>query len=154
MAGKIVAAPQGTGGVIRRSGAGEVISAYASLFVSVTTLICCALPALLVLLGFGVSAVLTVFTAVPGWEKLGQYTMPFFGVGAFVLSLGFYFAYRKAPGGSDVCELPAGGGESACSTATRWNRRLLWLSLSLYLVAFVTDMWGITWMRTHGYFNR
>ena len=154
MSDKTVAALRETGGVIRRTGAGEVVSAYASLFVSVTTLICCALPALLVLLGFGVTAVLTFFTAVPGWEKLGQYTMPFFAAGALVLSLGFYFAYRKAPGQSDVCEIPAGGGESACSTATRWNRRILWLSLSLYLIALITDMWGITWMRAHGYFNR
>lgn len=140
--------------MIRRTGAGEVVSVYAGLFTSVTTLICCALPALLVLLGFGVTSVLAFTTAIPGWETLGQYTMWLFAVGAVVLPLGFYFAYRRGPGAGEACEIPAGGRESACSTATRWNRRLLWLSLFLYLIAFITDMWGITWMRTHGYFNR
>lgn len=140
--------------VVRRTGAGEVVSVYTGLFTSVTTLLCCALPALLVLLGFGVTSVLTFTTAIPGWEKLGQYTMWLFAVGGLALPLGFYFAYRKAPGRSEVCEVPAGGRESACSTVTRWNRRILWLSLFLYLVALITDIWGITWMRTHGYFNR
>jgi len=154
MADNTLASLQETSQVIRRTGAAEVISAYAGLFTSVTTLLCCALPALLVLLGFGVTSVLTFTTAIPGWEKLGQYTMWLFAVGGLVLPLGFYFAYRRAPGRGVACEIPAGGGESACSTATRWNRRLLWLSLFLYLVALITDMWGMTWMRTHGYFNR
>ena len=33
----------------------EIVSAYAALFSSVTTLFCCALPAFLVLLGFGLT---------------------------------------------------------------------------------------------------
>ncbi len=153
MADNNVASLQESCRVIRRTGAGEVVSVYAGLFTSVTTLLCCALPALLVLLGFGVTSVLTFLTAIPGWETLGQYTMWLFAVGGLVLPLGFYFAYRRAPGG-EVCEIPAGGGESACSTATSWNRRILWFSVALYLVALITDMWGMTWMRAHGYFNR
>ena len=51
----------------------EILSAYAALFVSLTTLFCCALPALLVLLGFGLTSVLTFFTAIPGWESVGAY---------------------------------------------------------------------------------
>ncbi len=154
MAENTVASLRETSRAVRRTGAEEAVSVYASLFASVTTLVCCALPALLVLLGLGVTSVLTFFAAVPGWETLGRYTMWLFAVGALVLPVGFYFGYRRATRGDDTCEIPAGGGESACSTATRWNRRILWLSLFLYLVALITDMWGITWMRAHGYFNR
>ncbi len=37
----------------------EVFAAYGALFASVATLFCCALPALLVLLGFGLTSVLS-----------------------------------------------------------------------------------------------
>jgi len=131
----------------------ETVSAYAGLFASVSTLVCCALPALLVLAGFGLSSVLTFFSAVPGWQAFGAYTMWLFPITGVLLAAGFYLAFfhtRRA----EVCEVPAGGRASACSTATRWNRRILWLSLALYVIALITDFWGIGWMRMHGYFNR
>lgn len=140
---------------VRPTGLREVVSAYGALFASVTTLVCCALPALLVLLGFGVTSVLAVLTAIPGWENIGAYAIWFFVVTGVLLGAGFYFAYsRRVPPGGEMCEIPARGSESACSTATRWNRRILWFSLFLYAVAFVMDFWGIGWMRAHGYFNR
>lgn len=138
-----------------RTSAKEIFAAYAALFASVSTLVCCALPALLVLVGFGLTGVLTFFSAVPGWQKLGLYTpWLFFGAG-ILLATGFYLSYspRRQTSG-EVCKIPAGGRESACSTATRWNRRILWMSLSLYSIALVMDSWGIGWMKTHGYFNR
>jgi len=139
----------------RPSSVGEILSAYWALFASVTTLVCCALPALLVLLGFGLTSVLAFFTAIPGWENIGDYTIWFFVVTGMFLAVGFYFAYsRRVAASGEVCEIPDGGAESACSTATRWNRRILWFSLLLYAVAFVMDFWGIDWMRVQGYFNR
>ncbi len=108
----------------------QVIATYGALFASVATLFCCALPALLILLGFGLTSVLTFFTAIPGWEAAGQYTISIFVIGGAVLALGFYFAYRRQRAvEGEVCEIPQGGTESACSTATRWNRRVLWFSL-------------------------
>ncbi len=142
-------------GSLRRTSVRETLSAHVALFTSVTTLVCCALPALMVLLGFGLTSVLAFFTAIPGWENIGVYTIWLFVVTGVFLALGFYFAYsRRAPASGEVCEIPAGGGESACSTATRWNRRILWFSLFLYVVAFLMDFWGIDWMRAQGYFNR
>lgn len=133
----------------------EILSTYAALFASLTTLFCCALPALLVLLGFGLTSVLTFFTAIPGWEEVGAYDMWLFPLSGGLLAVGFYFAYaRQAPSQGEVCEIPVGGGESACSTATRWNRRILWLSLFLIILAVVMNFWGIGWMKAHGYFNR
>ena len=81
------------------------------------------------------------------------YTMWLFPITGILLAGGFYFAFfRNRP--AEACEIPANGRESACSTATRWNRRLLWISLVLYVIALVTDFWGIGWMKMHGYFNR
>lgn len=138
----------------QRTSIGEILSAYASLFASLATLFCCALPALLVLLGFGLTSVLTFFTAIPGWENFGAYTIWLFPLSGVLLAVGFYFAYfRQRPSQGEVCEIPAGGQESACSTATRWNRRILWVSLFLYSLALVVDIWGIGWMKAHGYFN-
>ena len=130
----------------------EIFSAYGSLFASFTTLFCCALPALLVLLGFGLTGVLTFFTAIPGWEQVGVYDLWLFGVSGIFLAAGFYFAYFQ-PQQEEACEIPAGG-ESACSQTTRWNRRILWLSLFLFVLALVMNFWGIGWMKAHGYFNR
>ena len=136
-----------------RGSAAEIISAYAALFASLTTLFCCALPAMLVLLGFGLTSVLIVFTAIPGWESFGVYEMWYFAVCAGLLSGGFYLAYFRQPRQDPTCPVPAGAEKSACSNTTRWNRRILWMSLSLYIVAFVVNFWEITWMRNHGYFN-
>lgn len=133
----------------------EALSAYAGLFASLATLFCCALPALLVLVGFGLTSILTFFTTIPGWRNFGQYDIWLFPLSGVLLAVGFYFAYfGKGATQGEVCEIPAGGRESACSTATRWNRRILWFSLVLYLLALVMNFWGIGWMRTHGYFNR
>ena len=131
----------------------EIVAAYAALFASLTTLFCCALPALLVLLGFGLTSVLTFFTAIPGWENFGVYEMWYFAVSGGLLAAGFYLAYFHQAPRNQNCEISEGGTESACSAATRWNRKLLWLSLSLYSLAWVVNTWGIGWMRNHGYFN-
>jgi ABC-type arginine transport system permease subunit len=137
-----------------RTSVKEILSTYAALFASLTTLFCCALPALLVLLGFGLTSVLTFFTAIPGWENVGAYDIWLFPLSGGLLAVGFYFAYaRQGPSQGEVCEIPAGGRESACSTATRWNRRILWLSLFLMILAVAMNFWGIDWMKTHGYFN-
>jgi mercuric ion transport protein len=138
----------------RRRGV-EIATAYLSLFASLGTLFCCALPALLVLIGFSLSGVLTFFTAIPGWQNFGQYDKLLFPLCGVLLASGFYFAYfQRSATAAETCEVPTTGGESACSTATRWNRRILWLSLFLFIVALVmVPGHGIIWMRSHGYFN-
>lgn len=138
----------------KSSSAQEAVSAYLSLFASLATLFCCALPALLVLVGLSLTSVLTFFTAIPGWQNFGQYDIWLFPLCGMLLAGGFYFAYfRQNSLQAEGCEIPAGGRESACSTATRWNRRILWLSLTLYSLALLMNFWGIGWMKAHGYFN-
>jgi len=143
----------GAVGNFRRTSGAEMVSAYAALVASFTTLFCCALPAFLIFLGFGLTSVLVFFTAIPGWETFGVYEMWYFALGGGLLAVGFYLAYFRQAGQVEICEVPVGSHESACSTATRWNRRILWLSLSLYTLAVVLNFWGIGWMRDQGYFN-
>ena len=137
----------------QRNERAETLSTYAALFASLSTLVCCALPAVLVLVGFGLTTVLAFFTAIPGWESFGIYEMWYFALTAGLLAAGFYFAYLRHAPDDPTCEIPGGDHESACSTATRWNRRILWLSLSLYGLALVMNFWAIGWMRDQGYFN-
>jgi hypothetical protein len=58
---------------MKQSSTREAISTYLSLFASLATLFCCALPALLVLVGLSLTSVLTFFTAIPGWQNFGAY---------------------------------------------------------------------------------
>ena len=131
----------------------EAVSAYLSLFTSFATLFCCALPAFLVLVGLSFTSVLTFFTAIPGWQQFGQHENWYYLLSGALLALGFYFSYFRRSAATEVCEIPAEGTVSACSTATHWNRRILWFSLFLYSLAVVMNFWGIGWMRAHGYFS-
>ncbi len=136
-----------------RTNLAEIISAYAALFASLTTLVCCALPALLVLVGFGLTSVQTFFTAIPGWEDFGAYEMWYFALSGGLLAVGFYLAYFYQAPLNQNCEVSEGGTESACSITTRWNRKILWLSLSLFSLSLVVNLWGIGWMRNQGFFD-
>jgi hypothetical protein len=108
----------------------EATAAYLSLFASLTTLFCCALPAQLALLGFSLTSVRGFSTAIPGWQNFGAYDIWLFPLGGLLLAVGFYFAYaRSSRVQKEVCEIPPDGPESPCCTATRWNRRILWFSL-------------------------
>lgn len=137
----------------RHSSAREAVSAYLSLFTSLATVFCCALPAFLVLVGLSFTSVLAFFTAIPGWQNFGQHENAYYLLSGALLAAGFYFTYFPRSATAEVCEIPAGGRVSACSTATRWNRRILWFSLFLYSLGVVMNFWGIGWMKTHGYFN-
>ncbi len=131
-----------------------ILSAYAALFASLATLFCCALPALLVLLGFGLTGVLAFFTAIPGWQEFGAYDLWLFPVSGALLALGFYLAYFRGPLSAEECAIPTDGGETACSASVRYNRWILWFSLFLFLVALLMTFWGIDWMKARGYFDR
>ena len=142
-------------GDAERTPAKEVLSVYASLFSSFATLFCCALPALLVLFGLSVTSTLAFFTSIPSWQDAGEYELWLFLGTGILLAMGFHFSYfRQGSSQAEVCEIPEGSYESACSTATRWNRRILWVALFLFGLAVVVNFWGITWMRGHGYFDR
>lgn len=107
--------------------------AYLGLFSSVGTLLCCALPSLLVLLGFG-ATVGSLLSALPWLVAISQHKGWIFAVSAFLIAANFYYVYRVAPRilverGSCPADDP-----DACARATRLSRALLWSSTILMAV--------------------
>ena len=111
-----------------------VASAYVSLFASSATLVCCALPALLVLLGLG-AATASLLSAAPWLATLSRHKdWVFAGAGALLLA-NAWLVHRPVSG-------RAGGGaacppeDHACERAGRTGRILLCVSASVYGVGF------------------
>ncbi len=100
------------------------------LFASTTTLVCCALPIILVTVGLGaVSA--AMFSNLPFLVDLARNKVWFFSGSFIVLALAAWVLYR--PG--RTCPADPVLAEK-CTAADRWNRRLLWGSGSIWLVGF------------------
>ncbi len=104
-----------------------------SLFTSFSTLICCALPALLVTLGLG--AVLAgIFSSFPLIVTLSNYKEWTFAIAASLIGLNFFLIYRKRKEEIEDCEIPGEGQETSCDTASRWSKGILWISAIMLLV--------------------
>jgi mercuric ion transport protein len=110
----------------------QILSNYLSLFTSFGTLLCCALPSLLVALGAG-AVVASAVSTLP-WLVFLSYHKGWVFIGAGILiALNFALVYR--PRGKVACTV---GGGKACEEATRVNKIILWVSACLFLVgAFV-----------------
>ena len=100
------------------------------LFTSSTTLVCCALPILLVTLGLGaVSA--SLFANLPILITLAQYKgWMFTGSGAVMLLTAWllFRSGRACPSDSGLAEL--------CESAYRWNTRFFWASVVIWVFGF------------------
>ena len=130
----------------------EQVVAYFSLFTSIGTLICCALPALLIAIGLSLGTVVTVFTAIPGWQMLGIYRNTLFLLVAVLLGAAFLLIYREPV--KRICRISVGNdGETACKVAGRFHRLMLWASLGIYVFALTMDVFITPWLRTHGFFS-
>jgi len=106
---------------------------YLGLFASLGTLLCCALPALLVFLGFG-ATVASALSTVAWLVALSRHKAWVFAGTALLLAADAYYVYRLVPR-----LLVAGGAcraddASACARATRVSRVLFGFSLALYAV--------------------
>ena len=108
---------------------------YLGLFSSVGTLLCCALPSLLVLVGLG-ATVASVLSAAPWLVTLSRHKLWVFGVSGVLIASNLYYVYRLAPRLVAQRGACAPGDEAACRTASRLSRAVLWLSAALYLVGF------------------
>jgi hypothetical protein len=91
MAKPVASVPLATTSVT--SNAWDRLSAWLSLFTSTGTLVCCALPALMVSLGAG-AALAGLVSAVPALILLSEYKEWVFGVGAVMLALGGVAQWR------------------------------------------------------------
>jgi hypothetical protein len=106
---------------------------YLSLFTSFGTLLCCALPSLLVLLGLG-ATVATFLSALPWLVTLSRHKSWVFGTSGLLIGSNLLYVYLIAPrlstaGGA--CPVDAPG---ACASASRVSRIVLWVSAAIYAV--------------------
>lgn len=111
---------------------------YLSLFTSLGTLLCCALPSLLVLLGLG-ATVASTLSALPWLVTLSQYKVWVFFIAAGLIAVNFVYVYRWAPrmkAAGAACDI--GAGTTACADASRWGRWLLWTAAIIYAIGFGT----------------
>lgn len=119
----------------KRDGA---LLSYLSLFTSLGTLLCCALPSLLVLLGLG-ATVASFLTAVPWLVALSHHKQWVFLIAGLLIAASFVYVYRIAPqlkADGATCSIETG--PTACDTATRLSRIALWISAAIYVVGFLT----------------
>jgi mercuric ion transport protein len=122
-----------TTGTPLRSG----VLSYLSLFTSLGTLLCCALPSLLVLLGLG-ATVASALSEAPWLVAMSHHKNWVFAVAGVLISGNFVYIYAVAPKlqtRSGACDP---GEPSACRTASRFGRIVLWCSAVVYLVGFFT----------------
>src|SRR5438309_2152371 len=119
----------------RQAAARPALFNYLSLFTSMSTLLCCALPSVLVLLGLGAS-VASALSFAPFLVTLSQHKVWVFGISGIMIALSFAHIYLLAPR-LRAKELGCDPNDpSACDTASKFSRVVLWLSAALYLVGF------------------
>lgn len=106
---------------------------YLSLFTSVGTLLCCALPSLLVLLGLG-ATVASALSLLPFLVTLSHHKKWVFVVSGILISLSFVQMYLISPRSKNSACPPDDPG--ACDRATKASEVLLWVSALIYAVGF------------------
>ena len=114
----------------RRSG----VLSYFSLFTSLSTLLCCALPSLLVLFGLGAS-VASMLSFFPGLTALSRHKVVTFSISGVPMACSFLHTYYVLPGLRTEKCLP--DSPNVCVEASKLSRILLWVSAAIYTVGFL-----------------
>jgi mercuric ion transport protein len=109
--------------------------AYFSLFTSVGTLLCCALPSLLVLAGLGASFA-SALSTLPWLVALSRHKPWVFVISGSLIFLSFVNTYYVAPRvRAKAC---APDSRAACEETGKIGKVLLWMSAAIYGVGFFT----------------
>lgn len=103
--------------------------AFLSLFTSMSTLVCCALPALFVVLGMG-AAIAGLVEAVPQVVWLSEHKLLLFGTGGILLALGGFLQWNSR---TAACPNDPGLGQ-ACVITRDWTLITYFVALGLYLI--------------------
>jgi uncharacterized BrkB/YihY/UPF0761 family membrane protein len=111
----------------------SAIFGYFSLFTSLSTLLCCALPSLLVLFGLGAS-VASVLSSVPWLVTLSRHKVLTFTISGFLIACSFMNTYYVVPRIRVQACSPSN--PTGCAEASRASKILLWVSAVLYGVGF------------------
>jgi mercuric ion transport protein len=120
---------------VGRSTRSSSLLSYFSLFTSVGTLLCCALPSLLVLAGLGASVASTL-SSLPWLVALSRHKQWTFLVSGPLIALSFLNMYYVAP--KLKAKACAPDNPSACKHASNFSRVLLGASAAIYAVGFFT----------------
>lgn len=103
---------------------------WLTLFTSTGTLVCCALPIILVSFGMGAS-VAAMTSAFPFLITLSQYKIWVFTVSAAMLILSLWLMARPGQSCPVDPELAR-----ICELSKRWNKRIVWGSVFIWCIGF------------------
>ncbi len=106
------------------------------LFASMGTLLCCALPMLLVTLGMG-AVMASLASNLPFLVTLSQYKVWTFTASGFLLVLSAIVLFRSGR----MCPTDPGLAVQ-CERARYWNTRLFWVAVVIWLVGLATTSVG------------
>ncbi len=113
-----------------------------SLFASSSTLVCCALPALLISIGAG-AVMVGLTTAIPGIIWLSAHKVPLFIASGVVLSIAAFFQWRQRNAPCPIDPVKA----AACMRLRRINRWTMGLSVVVYLTGlFFAFLWPLIFL--------
>ncbi len=102
------------------------------LFTTSGTLLCCAIPIVLVSVGFG-AVVASMASNVPWLITLSLYKGWMFSIAGLLIAFAGWATYRPGRECPTDPELAA-----ACARADTWNRRFIWISGVMWSVGFVS----------------
>jgi hypothetical protein len=126
---KNVDAPTAT----KTTAARSAVLSYFSLFSSLSTLLCCALPSLLVLFGLGASVASTL-SFLPWLVALSRHKVLTFSISGALIACSFLNTYYILPRlRKDEC---SPNNPTACAEASRLSRILLWALAAIYTIGF------------------
>jgi mercuric ion transport protein len=106
---------------------------YLSLFTSFGTLLCCALPSLLVLLGLG-ATVASFLSAVPWLVTLSRHKIWVFTISGLLIGCNLLYTYAIAPRLQRAGVACPTNAPEACRSASRVSLVVLWISAAIYAI--------------------
>lgn len=106
---------------------------WATLFVASGTLLCCALPILLVTLGFG-ALVASLNYNIPALIILAENKIWTLTLSALMLIILAWVVWRPKQHCPSDPELSA-----ICQQSKRWNKRVFWVSSMIWFIGFFTS---------------
>ncbi len=118
----------------QRSAKRAALLNYFSLFSSFSTLICCALPSILVLLGLG-TTVASLLSAAPWLVSLSRHKIWTFSSAGTLIAASFLMTYVVAPRlrQGEVCDADD---PTTCSEVSKLSRFILWGSALIWSGGF------------------
>jgi mercuric ion transport protein len=107
---------------------------YLSLFGSFSTLICCALPSTLVLLGMG-ATVASLLSAAPWLVSLSRHKIWTFSIAGVLIAISFAMTYLIAPRlpEGEACEAED---STTCGKVSKISQVILWSSAVIWSCGF------------------